>query len=142
MYTIIKHLYVEDGDGNFDTYEIWNRTKYYTIKDALKDALKTEQKIMAERAKREEDYENWLAKYGYPSERKSHFLLPSIRKTAEATFLRFNNIPTDKITEEWEKGWINSLHELKEKFFKRESYLASFFTQYEIIELDFLPIKY
>lgn len=141
MYTIIKHLYVEDGDGNFDTYEIWNRTKYYTIKDALKDALKTEQKIMTERAKREEEWENWLAKYGYPSEKKSHFLLPSIRKTAEATFLRFNNIPTDKIAEEWKGGWINSLHELKE-FFKDESYLASFFTQYEIIELDFLPIKY
>ena len=141
MYTIIKHLYVEDGDGNFDTYEIWNRTKYYTVEDALKDALKTEQKIMAERAKKEEDYENWLAKYGYPSERKSHFLLPSIRKTAEVTFLRFNNIPTDEIAEEWKRGWINSLHELKEEF-KSESYLASSFTQYEIIELDFLPIKY
>ena len=120
MYTLIEHIFYDDPDGNPIEAEEWNRIQYSTSKKAINKAVKIERKKVS-------FYSAWW--------HKEHVIVPSISKEKDGIILvSFKYIPKD-ILEYWD---VNTLHDINAFVHSDKS---SYYSEYEIVNLNNLPVK-
>lgn len=122
MYTVIKHFYWIEGDGELVDDKTWERKIYLSFKKAINEAV-------------EKEKHHW--RYKKYMESGNYLLIPSIRKTEGTTYLRFQFIPKDFL-DTWSR-YGYSLKDLR-SILKNEWAIGEYLTEYEIIDVKDLPI--